>query len=220
MLSLRLKTIEEMVEADKIVADIGTDHALLPVELVLSGKIKKAFAVDNKSGPYLRAQQYIRASGCDRYITAMLSDGLTSVPEEADCWVIAGMGYDTAAMILDQPKKVNMNQLLIVQVNHGVSNMRKYLMSNCWQIMDERIIFDVHYYQIIKAVKVKAIVRLKPDDIEFGPLLRKEKNAVFTAYWQLQMQKLQNIVDQLDRSSKRGQQLQKQIHTIKGMLNG
>jgi tRNA (adenine22-N1)-methyltransferase len=220
MLSLRLKTIEEMVEADKIVADIGTDHALLPVELVLSGKIKKAFAVDNKSGPYLRAQQYIRASGCDRSITAMLSDGLTSVPEEADCWVIAGMGYDTAAMILDQPKKVNMNQLLIVQVNHGVNNMRKYLMSNCWQIMDERIIFDVHYYQIIKAVKVKAIVRLKPDDIEFGPLLRKEKNAVFTAYWQLQMQKLQNIVDQLDRSSKRGQQLQKQIHTIKGMLNG
>jgi tRNA (adenine22-N1)-methyltransferase len=220
MLSIRLKTIEELVEADKIVADIGTDHALLPVELVLSGKIKKCYAVDNKSGPYLRAEQYIKSSGCEGSIEAMLSDGLTNVPDEANCWIIAGMGYDTAAMILDQRTEVNEGQQLIVQVNHGVNNMRKYLMNNRWQIMDERIIVDVHYYQIIKAVKVKFIIRLKPDDIEYGPLLRKQKNAVFTAYWQLQMQKLQKIVDQLDRNSKRWLQLQRQIHSIKSMLNG
>jgi len=220
MLSLRLKTIEELVETGKIVADIGTDHALLPVELVLSGKIKKAYAVDNKNGPYMRALQYIQNMGCDRSIEAMLSDGLTSVPHDADCWVIAGMGYDTAAMILDQRPKVPVGQQLIVQVNHGVDNLRKYLMSGCWKIIDERIIFDAHYYQIIKAVKVKSIVRLKPEDIEYGPILRKERNSVFTEYWHFQMQKLQKIADQLEQGSKRGQQLQKQIHSIKGMLNG
>lgn len=220
MLSLRLKTIEELVETGKIVADIGTDHALLPVELILSGKIKKAYAVDNKNGPYMRALQYIQNMGCDRSIEAMLSDGLTSVPQDADCWVIAGMGYDTAAMILNQRPKVPVGQQLIVQVNHGVDNMRKYLMSGCWQIIDEKIIFDAYYYQIIKAVKVKSIVRLKPEDIEYGPILRKEKNSVFTEYWHFQMQKLQKIVDQLEQGSKRGQQLQKQIHSIKGMLNG
>ena len=220
MLSLRLKTIEELVETDKIVADIGTDHALLPVELVKSGKIKKAYAVDNKSGPYLRAQQYIQLSGCEGSIEAMLTDGLTNVPDEANCWIIAGMGYDTASMILDQRNDVNIGQQLIVQVNHGVNNMRKYLMNNKWQIIDERIVFDVHYYQIIKAVKTKFMFRLKPQDIEFGPLLRKEKNTVFTAYWHLQIQKLQKIVDQIDHNSKRSLQLQKQIHSIKTMLNG
>lgn len=220
MLSLRLKTIEELVEADRIVADIGTDHALLPVELILSGKIKKAYAVDNKNGPYMRAFQYIQNMGCERYIEAMLSDGLTNVPQDADCWVIAGMGYDTAAMILNQRPKVPAGQQLIVQVNHGVENLRKYLMNGGWQITDEKIIFDSHYYQIIKAVKVKFIVRLKPEDIEYGPILRKEKSTVFTEYWHFQMQKLQRIVAQLEHGSKRGQQLRKQIHSIKSMLNG
>jgi tRNA (adenine22-N1)-methyltransferase len=220
MLSLRLKTIENMVDPGKIVADIGTDHALLPVELVLSGKISRAYAVDNKSGPFQRAQQYIRASGCESRVEAMLADGLSSVPEDADCWIIAGMGFDTAALILDQRQNVRVEQQLIVQVNHGVDLMRKYLMNNGWQIIDEKIIFDAHYYQIIKAIKVKSVVRLKSEDIDFGPLLRKEKNSVFTEYWKFQIQKLQRIVNQLDRGSKRGQQLQKQINSINNMLNG
>ncbi|PKM87557.1 MAG: hypothetical protein CVU85_05670 [Firmicutes bacterium HGW-Firmicutes-10] len=220
MLSLRLKTIENMVESGVIVADIGTDHALLPVQLVLSGKISKAYAVDNKSGPYQRALSYIQSKNCEDSVIAVLADGLTSVPQEANCWIIAGMGYDTAAMILDQRFEVKTGQQLIVQVNHGVDNLRKYLMTKGWQIIDEQIIFELHYYQIIKAVKVKSIVRLKPDDITFGPLLRKEKNSVYTEYWILQMQKLQKIVAQLDHGSKRAQQLQKQIHTIRDMLNG
>lgn len=209
-----------MVDPGKIVADIGTDHALLPVELVLSGKVHRAYAVDNKSGPFMRAQQYIKASGCETLIEAMLADGLSTVPEDADCWIIAGMGYDTAALILDQRPQVPVGQQLIVQVNHGVDNMRKYLMNNKWRIIDERIIFDAHYYQIIKAIKVKSVERLRSEDIDFGPFLRKEKNSAFTEYWQFQKQKLQKIVNQLDHGSKRAQQLQKQINSIKNMLNG
>jgi tRNA (adenine22-N1)-methyltransferase len=220
MLSLRLRTIENMIEHGKIVGDIGTDHALLPVELVLSGKIKKAYAVDNKNGPFLRAQQYIKTSGCEGLVEAVLADGLSAVPMECDCWVIAGMGYDTASMILDQRKQVQTGQQLIIQVNHGVDNMRRYLSNGSWQIIEEQIIWDGHYYQIIKAVKVKSVVRLKTEDIVFGPILRKEKNSVFTEHWHQQIQKLQKIVEQLPRGSKRGQQLQKEIRMINDMLNG
>jgi tRNA (adenine22-N1)-methyltransferase len=220
MLSLRLKTIEKMVDPEKIVADIGTDHALLPVQLVLSGKISKAYAVDNKIGPYQRAVSHIRTSNCESSVISILGDGLMVVPKDADCWIIAGMGYDTAAMILDQRPFVNAGQLLIIQVNHGVDNLRSYLMAKGWQIIDEEIIYEAHYYQIIKAVKVKSVVRLKAEDIAFGPILRKEKSPVFTEYWSFQIQKLQKIVNQLDHGSKRGHQLQKQIHFIKEMLNG
>jgi tRNA (adenine22-N1)-methyltransferase len=220
MLSLRLRTIEQMVEPGKVVADIGTDHALLPVELVLSGKIRKAYAVDNKNGPFLRAQQTIKASGCEGLVEAVLADGLSAVSEECDCWIIAGMGYETASMILNQRPLVQTGQQLIIQVNHGVDNMRRYLINGGWEIVDERIIWDGHYYQIIKAVKRKSVIRLKTEDIVFGPILRKEKNSVFTEYWQLQIQKIQKIVDQLPRGSKRGSQLQKEIKTINDMLNG
>lgn len=220
MLSLRLKTIEKMVESERIVADIGTDHALLPVQLVLSGRISKAYAVDNKIGPYQRAVSHIKSNNCESSVISILADGLMSVPEDADCWVIAGMGYDTAAMILDQRHHVNIGQQLIIQVNHGVDKLRSYLMLKGWQIIDEQIIFEAHHYQIIKAVKVKSVVRLKPEDIAFGPLLRREKNSVFTEYWLLQIQKLQKIVNQLENGNKRGHQLHKQIQFIKEMLNG
>ena len=83
-----------------------------------------------------------------------------------------------------------------------------------------RSVYDAHYYQIIKAIRVDSVVRLRTEDIEYGPMLRKEKSSVFTEYWQFQMQKLKKIVNQLDRGSKRAQQLQKQINSIKNMLNG
>ncbi len=220
MLSLRLKTIESMVDPGKVVADIGTDHALLPVELVKSGKVDKVYAVDNKSGPYLRAMQYIKEQGCQDKITAILADGLTAVSDDADCWVIAGMGYDTAALILSQPTSIRQGQQLIVQVNHGVERMRRYLCDHGWQITDERIIFEAHYYQIIKAAKMKSVIRLKNEDISFGPILRNEKSPIFVQYWESEAEKLQRIVERLDRKNKRAQELQKQISSIVNMLNG
>lgn len=220
MLSLRLQTIQSLIEPDKVVADIGTDHALLPVELVVSKQIQKAYAIDNKVGPFQRAKQYVREKNLEQSITVLLGDGLSVVPIDADCWIIAGMGYDTAAMILDQRSTIPVGQQVIIQVNHGVDRMRKYLGEHSWQILDEKIIFEDHFYQIIKAEKMKSVIRMKFEDITFGPMLRKEKNSTFVEYWIAQQEKLQKIVDQLDRKSKRALELSKQISAIQHMLNG
>ncbi len=220
MLSLRLRSIQSLVEPDKIVADIGTDHALLPVELVVSKQIKKAYAIDNKTGPFQRAQQYVIEKNLEHCVTVLLGDGLSVVPVDADCWIIAGMGYDTAALILSQRSLIPVGQQVIIQVNHGVDRMRKYLSDHGWQIIDEMIIYEDHFYQIIKAEKIKTVTRLKPEDITFGPILRKEKNPVFVEYWLVQKEKLQKIVVQLDRKNKRALELSKQISAIQHIING
>ena len=41
-LSDRLQTIYDMVSFNNVVADIGSDHALLPIALVSSGKVTRA----------------------------------------------------------------------------------------------------------------------------------------------------------------------------------
>ncbi|MCT7788661.1 MAG: class I SAM-dependent methyltransferase, partial [Lactobacillus crispatus] len=50
-MNLRLNTLAKMVDPGSRVADIGTDHAYLPIELVKNGKIDYAIASDVAEGP-------------------------------------------------------------------------------------------------------------------------------------------------------------------------
>ncbi|MBR3227423.1 MAG: tRNA (adenine(22)-N(1))-methyltransferase TrmK, partial [Erysipelotrichaceae bacterium] len=60
MLSERLLTISKLIDRDKVVFDVGSDHALLPCFLVREGICPKAYAADNKEGPLNRAKETIR----------------------------------------------------------------------------------------------------------------------------------------------------------------
>ena len=51
-LSKRLEAIYDMVSQSNVVADIGSDHALLPIALVQSGKVTRAYASEVNTGPY------------------------------------------------------------------------------------------------------------------------------------------------------------------------
>ena len=51
-----------MVTTGGILADIGTDHAYVPIALVQRQKIKGAIAMDINEGPLARAQEHIRAA--------------------------------------------------------------------------------------------------------------------------------------------------------------
>ena len=82
-----------MVTTGGILADIGTDHAYVPIALVQRQKIKGAIAMDINEGPLARAQEHIRAARLEEYIQTRLSDGAEALlPNEADSILIAGMG--------------------------------------------------------------------------------------------------------------------------------
>ena len=74
-----------MVTTGGILADIGTDHAYVPIALVQRQKIKGAIAMDINEGPLARAQEHIRAARLEEYIQTRLSDGAEALlPNEAD----------------------------------------------------------------------------------------------------------------------------------------
>ena len=58
-LSPRLKKIVDFTDKCGVVADIGTDHALVPVYLIENGLYKKAYACDIRPLPLKRAEKYI-----------------------------------------------------------------------------------------------------------------------------------------------------------------
>ena len=96
MLSVRLKAIADCVPEGTIVADIGTDHAFLPVELIASGKIERAYACDIGTGPLEHARATVAEAGLQAQISLILTPGLEKVPQDAQVAVIAGMGWMTA----------------------------------------------------------------------------------------------------------------------------
>ena len=102
-LDRRLQTCASMVRENHVLADIGTDHAYLPIWLVKKEVIKKAIASDINMGPLQKAAFNIRRYNVGKQVDARLSDGLELIfPNEADDIVIAGMGGELIADIIEK----------------------------------------------------------------------------------------------------------------------
>ena len=101
-LSKRLAAIAALVRHDCRVADIGTDHARLPIFLAESGRVISAIAADIAAGPLNKARENISAAGLGGKIELVQSDGLKGIdPHAVDDIIIAGMGGETVADILE-----------------------------------------------------------------------------------------------------------------------
>ena len=92
-LDSRLMAIADLVRYDKVFADIGTDHAYLPVYLVEKGIINRGIAADLRVGPLENAREAVESYGYSDKIELRLSDGLDNFKEnEVEEITVAGMG--------------------------------------------------------------------------------------------------------------------------------
>ena len=78
-ISNRLKCVASLVNKGARVADIGTDHAYLPIYLVQNGISNKVYACDVRKEPLRRAQLHIDEYGLSDKITTQLCDGLKGI---------------------------------------------------------------------------------------------------------------------------------------------
>lgn len=123
---------------DKVkVADIGTDHAYLPVWLCLTGKAVSAVAADINPEPLSRGELTIKKYGAEKLVKTRLSDGLKNIKEdEADDIIIAGMGGELIAKIMDNcPFSKNPEKRFILQPMTKCSELIKYLCENGFDIL-------------------------------------------------------------------------------------
>ena len=138
-LTPRLRAIAEQVSQGARLADVGTDHAYLPVRLLLDGRIQSAVASDVNEGPLLRGQETARTSGVEGNITFRLCDGLSGIgPEEADTVVIAGMGGELIARILAAAPWTRQAALLL-QPMSSQPELRQWLTENGYRIHRETV---------------------------------------------------------------------------------
>ena len=150
----RLKAVAAKIPPGKIVADIGTDHAKMPLYLVQSGQTSKVIATDINEGPFQRAKAIVGHQGLQDSIEVRLGNGLKALrPGEAQVLVVSGLGGYTIVDIFNASPEVlkEIETLVLSPATHEVE-VRKWLRENNWEIIDEGIVEDQgKFYQVIVA---------------------------------------------------------------------
>ncbi len=152
-ISKRLSAAADFVREGAYIADVGTDHAYLPIYLAKIGKIKGGVASDINEGPYLCAKKNISGEGLSHILTARHTAGLNGIEEFSPTDImICGMGGELIASILeDAPWVKNEKIRLVLQPMTHPEILRKYLLEGGFDIIDEKIIHEDKLYVVLCA---------------------------------------------------------------------
>lgn len=128
-ISRRLRTVASLISKDYTLADVGTDHAYVPIYLIGQKMIPHAIAMDIGKGPLLRAKEHISLYGMSEYIETRLSDGVAALsPGEAGAILVAGMGGGLILHILEAGEEVCRNACeLVLQPQSEIERVRAWL---------------------------------------------------------------------------------------------
>ena len=143
-LSDRLETILACCGTGECLADVGTDHAQVPVELVERGHFRRAIAMDLREGPLQRAEQTVLRRNLQDKVRLRLADGLAGLsPGEADVIVIAGMGGPLMARILEDGKEAAAAaRRLVLSPQSELPDFRRFLHVQKYRIEEECLLED------------------------------------------------------------------------------
>lgn len=148
----RLALCASMVREGTKLADIGTDHAYLPIWLARKGRISSAIAADVKPLPLRSAEQNIRRYHVEEQITTRLSDGLRALsPDEAGDIVLAGMGGELIIRLIGEAPWLKAgDKRLILQPMTSAEELRRFLEREGFAILREQAAEeDGHVYSVM-----------------------------------------------------------------------
>ncbi len=202
-LSMRLERVAANIPVGARLADIGSDHAYLPVALLRRGLIAAAVAGEVATTPFLAAQRTVRDNGLEQHITVRLANGLAAVEPGDGVTAISlcGMGGETIRDILESGKGyLGGHERLILQPNGGEQPLRLWLMENGYAILSEELLRENRfYYEIIVAERADS-VKYSPEELYFGPLQMQARSAVFMAKWQRILREKQKTLASFERA--------------------
>ncbi|MBR1444521.1 MAG: SAM-dependent methyltransferase [Firmicutes bacterium] len=199
-LSERMRRVAEKVEKCDLIADIGTDHAYIPIYLVKNGVIKRAIAGDISKGSVMKAAKNIIRNGCEERIETRVGNGLKILGEGeyVDTVIMSGMGGMLMKEIMRERTDIIKNtSQLVLQPQRDIDKVRRYLHDISFRIENEDMFTeDGKYYNIIVCRNGKED-RYSEREYLFGKKLIDEKNEVLSAYIEKEMRKMKNVINSM-----------------------
>lgn len=193
LLTPRLQAAADFIAPCRLMADIGTDHAYLPVYLCMTGKCQAAVASDLRPGPLARAAATVERYGLQNRISLRLGSGAAPLtPGEADAIVTAGMGGLAIADILKAGAPVfrAAGQIVLQPMSH-LPELRAALYRLGYTVRRETLAREGEkLYHVLALAPVPAPRPPTPLELYLGGGLLETRPAHFAAYCQAKRQQL------------------------------
>lgn len=148
LLDNRLNTVLQLIRAETH-ADIGTDHAALPLALIESGRCRKVIAVELNAGPLRLAQAAVKQAGLSQSIEVRQGDGFAPVaPQEIQSASLTGMGARTIVGILGRADWLP--PTLVLQPNAEPEALRAWAQVSGYHLTREALSLGFWRYPVLK----------------------------------------------------------------------
>lgn len=190
----RLEMIAFKIPDNRSVIDVGCDHALLGIYLVLNKKNIKVIASDINEGPLVKAKENIKKYNVENLVKIKLGNGIDTIEKDIDTIVISGMGGLNMIGILKYKTHLLKNvSSIILSPNNYTKEVRKEITRLGYYISDEDLVEDKGIiYPVIVFEKGKKFYRKQ--DYIYGPILIKQRSSLFKKYLERELLSKQTIL--------------------------
>ena len=191
--------IAALVPKCSTLCDIGTDHAYVAIYLAKKGIADKIIAADIKKGPLLQARKNIDAFNVEHIVETRLSNGFDQFGQgEAECAIIAGMGGETIAEILENEKGC---KYFVLQMQTAHKHLREYLCTHGYVIKKESVCREGNkMYTALLAVRGNS-PELNDVQKEIGPYLIENTPPHFYDYVRYRLYEINSILAKMGTAS-------------------
>lgn len=200
-LTPRLQLVADMLSSDatyseKVLADVGTDHAKLPIFALATSSVVKAYASDLRKGPLKKAMANIRfylEDNADSVIT-VLGDGTENIPSDYNYLTISGVGGDLTASILAH-SNARFNTVFLLSPMTGAEKLRRFLYENGYEITEELLAKEEKkIYTVIKAKNTGKKTEYEEIDLYFSKALIESGNIHLKDYVRKYISKIEKSI--------------------------
>ncbi len=217
-LSKRLFAIASMVPKGLPLADIGADHGYLEKYLLENKIVPFCYACENKKGPFERLKNNLVKYIEQGLVDVKFEDGLNHLSSQIKTVVIAGMGGDLIYKIINKNLKcIEFIEYFILAPHGNEYLLRKFLNNNGYFILDEKIVFENHFYEII--IFKKGNKSYSEFQLKYGPINLEKKDNEFIDKYQKLICLNKQLLTNSSLSSTRRDEIENQIYNFKQMLN-
>lgn len=199
----RLQMILDMLEPCGKLADVGTDHGMLPVAAVKQGRCSFAIAADLRSEPLRGARRRIESRGLGSKIEVLQSDGLANLLDRGvDAVTLAGMSGELMERILSEDLNFTCSlQQLLLQPNTELARVRAWARSVGLHLKNESMLCEGRRFFTTLAYapgegEDPAYDSTPLSDGEayrLGPLLVARRDPVAAGYFREQVERLRRL---------------------------
>lgn len=201
-LDVRLSMAADLVEKCSVLADIGSDHGYLPVNLLQRGIIERAVITDVNRGPLdnaLRTASRVGLTDRCTFIKGSGFEALSGCPSP-DVISVCGMGGELISSFIVEREDIAGKSILVLQPMNNMAVLLRCLHEKGFCVSGESMVRDgYHFYQCVRA-EYDGTVRsfADPYDYEFMPALVDRRDPVMREYLLSRLETERKIFSAMD----------------------